>query len=128
MSLTHTKKIIKELEPLALESLELSDAIQHPPLSDQIDAPLDIFCNSMQNRLMSKGYDLPVVLLERSQQSYQDPWRLESFTLPTSKHDIYVESSFEEFHKIVSHLQGVEPIRFKLDYQSIWKGLTGTAL
>ena len=87
----------------------------------------------MENRLISKGYDLPVLLLERSPQLEQDPWKLESFHLPTSPHDIYVGSSFEEFHQIVSQLQAIpgnaaEPIRFKLDYRSIWRGLTGTAL
>jgi len=82
----------------------------------------------MQNRLLSKGYDLPVLSLKRSHQPDPDPWRLESFHLPTSPHDLYEESSYEEFQTIVAHIQGEEQVHFKLDYHSIWRGLTGTAL
>ena len=85
----------------------------------------------MHTRLIRLGYDLPVLLIERSQE--QEPWHLGNFYLPTSPHDIYVESSFEELHKIVARLQATtgkeaEPIHFKIDYQAIWRGLTGTAL
>ena len=84
----------------------------------------------MQDRLENLGYDLPVLLIERSQK--QDPWKLENFNLPNTPHDIYEESSFEDLHKILSRLQRspgrADPIHFKIDYQSIWKGLTGVSL
>jgi hypothetical protein len=80
---------------------------------------------SMENYLEAAGFTIPKLLIERYHPTIQVS--AEDFHLPQNTHDIYEETSFFEFHQILSSLKSPKPvksfIRFKLDFRTIWKGL-----
>ncbi len=83
---------------------------------------------NLQMHLRSCGYQIPTLAVERSDLL---PAGIEKeFHLPTTVHDIYEETTFNEFRGLLSRLQPGEEVSFQLqlDVKSIWRGLTGTAL
>jgi hypothetical protein len=76
--------------------------------------------------LEAQGYSIPKLLVERDKSESTD--LSEGFELPVKVHDIYEETTFQEFRDILSRIttgKMVEPsyIRFKLDFQAVWVGL-----
>ncbi|MHA1776980.1 MAG: hypothetical protein ACTSWC_09395 [Promethearchaeota archaeon] len=84
---------------------------------------------AMQNKLQTYGFNIPVLQIERRNpnQSQEDNWE---FELPIETHDIYEDLEYSEFCKILRRLgnesnNNWESVRFRIDYRTIWKGITG---
>lgn len=87
---------------------------------------------SIKTKLESKGFRVPVLQIERTSLPLNrgDDG---TFQLPITKHDIYDDIEYAELNRILQRLDPTnkiegEVIRFRLDYRSIWKGLTGKAM
>jgi hypothetical protein len=108
------------------EDAELAEFLEYPMEFElaEIDfnGPL-----SLKDRLESLGYEIPVLKVEREVTRLD--WSSDDFRLPRSTHDIYEDVSYEEFQEILGRLSpshdNSDVIRFKIDYESIWRGLTG---
>ncbi len=79
----------------------------------------------LQMHLRSRGYQIPTLSVERA---VPLPSGIEKdFHLPSTTHDIYEETSFNEFRGLLSRLQPGEEVSFQLqlDYKDIeiasWK-------
>jgi hypothetical protein len=104
-----------------LESLDLfdfNDGLQYSPLNP----------SRLWNDLQERGYRIPPPLLLVERRSSIPPWDSAEFQLPAMI-DAYQETSYNEFQDILTRMQGKiegsdEYIHFKLDFQSIWRGLT----
>ncbi|MCF2139265.1 MAG: hypothetical protein K9W44_04345 [Candidatus Lokiarchaeota archaeon] len=88
--------------------------------------------SSIQQKLRTYGYKIPVLQIERnSLKSFQTPDK--EFKLPIDTHDIYEDAEYSELCEILRRMdpnsnQNDEVIRFRIDYRTIWQGITGTAL
>lgn len=87
---------------------------------------------AIEVKLKNYGYKIPVLQIERdkSSQTFEEDWE---FELPIETHDIYEDLEYSEFCAILRRLEensnnNPEPIRFRIDYRTIWKGITGKDL
>ncbi|MHA1518610.1 MAG: hypothetical protein ACTSRK_00370 [Promethearchaeota archaeon] len=135
MSINHDIKqeIAKaELEIETLAKGPLSD--NRPKLPEKYSKELFDFGTrkAMQVQLESNGYQIPVLQVERSITPLEELDE-DRFRLPITKHDIYEDVEYRELCEILKRIsprysQNSEEIHFRIDYRSIWKGLTGTAM
>ena len=120
-----------ELEIETLAKDPLSD--NHPRFPEDSSQGIFDFGSptEMQFQLEANGYQIPVLQLER----HITPTELDDdrFRLPITKHDIYEDVEYAELCNILNRInspysQSPEEIHFRIDYRSIWKGLTGSAM
>lgn len=82
--------------------------------------------NRMEQYLENYGYQIPKLFVERKETILPDiP---DDFQLPQRSHDIYEETTYQEFHAIIARLQSQsyqdqEEIYFKFDFRKIWDNL-----
>lgn len=104
----------------SLDLLDLNDGLQYSSLNP----------NRLWNNLQIRGYRVPPPLLLVERQSLLSGRDSAEFELPAIA-DAYQETSYQEFQDILLRMQGSaedseEFIHFKLDFQSIWRGLPKT--
>jgi hypothetical protein len=103
-----------------LESLDLfdfNDSLQYSSLNP----------TRLWNDLQDRGYRVPPPLLLVERELHSPARDSAEFQLPVTV-DAYQETSYQEFQNILLRMQGKtersdEYIHFKLDFQSIWRGL-----
>ncbi|TFH29238.1 MAG: hypothetical protein E4G98_04180 [Promethearchaeota archaeon] len=88
--------------------------------------------NDIQVQLEAHGYQIPVLQVER-QITPLTELDGDRFRLPITKHDIYEDVEYAELCDILKRItstysQNPEELYFRIDYRSIWKGLTGSAM
>ncbi len=81
----------------------------------------------MEQELEQRGYAIPKLLVERKIEPMGK--HDDDYQLPTSIHDIYEETTYSEFQKILARIHpdqnnasGV--IHFKIDYDAVWKAVS----
>jgi len=108
------------------EFVDLAESLDFSKRLDQIDISFN-GSTSLKERLESLGYQIPVLKIERDVPRLD--WSSDDFHLPRSTRDIYDDVSYEEFQEIISRLGSIQGnsdvVRFKIDFESIWRGLTG---
>ncbi|MHA1672818.1 MAG: hypothetical protein ACTSYI_04265 [Promethearchaeota archaeon] len=121
-----------ELEIETIAKDPLSD--NHPRFPEENSQGIFDFGspNDMQFQLEANGYQIPVLQVER-QITPLTELDDDRFRLPITKHDIYEDVEYAELCNILNRIntaysQNPEEIHFRIDYRSIWKGLTGSAL
>jgi hypothetical protein len=132
MSLYQDKE--HEIESIGLESPNL--IVLEEDLSQFLDESANFdfdarFHGRAQEKLESLGFRIPILQVERTTPPLMGSEK--QFRLPITNHDIYEEVSYDEFRGILTrisddHCQDYESIHFKIDYQAIWRGLTGTVM
>lgn len=125
-SLEKRKEIRLDQDEILVELLEsldlfdLNDGLQYSSLNP----------NRLWNNLQIRGYRVPPPLLLVERQSLPITRDSAEFELPAML-DAYQETSYQEFQAILLRMQGrsedsEEFVHFKLDFQSIWRGLPRT--
>ncbi len=127
-------------QEIAKAELEV-DTLSKDPLSDNHsrfpeESSQGIFdfgsLNEMQFQLEANGYQVPVLQVER-QITPLSELEDDRFRLPITKHDIYEDVEYAELCDILNRIntacsQDPEEIHFRINYRTIWKGLTGSAM